>query len=405
MSVTKIAALAFGSLAFALPALSVDPPQEAAAGFDGLSNGFTDQATFEADRGVFDEQESIADGLGPTYNARSCGECHQNPVSAGISQLTEQRAGRFNGRDFIDHPGGSLVQSRAIDAAVQERVLPGDNVRTFRTSLNALGDGFVECIGDVTFSAIVDDQARRSGGRIRGYVVRVPVVEAGGARRIGRFGWKNQQASLLSFAGDAYLNEMGITNLVNGQDDFAQENTSDGVSVAAYDTVPDPEDDGEDVEIFARFMRATKAPPRDVALARTPDAQRGAQLFNAIGCALCHRPTIVTAPAGTVINAGAFAVPDVLGNKAIHPFGDFLLHDVGTGDGVVQNGGPATRNRMRTAPLWGVRTRNRLMHDGEALTFDEAILRHAGEAAQVIGNYRNLPGSDKVRISRFLESL
>lgn len=406
MTIRRVVVLGLGALALAWPALSVDPPKEAPTGFDDLTNGLTDQATFDADRDVFVELEFIADGLGPTYNAQSCGECHQNPVTGGISQVTEQRAGRFDrNRGFAEHPGGSLVHSRAIHAEVQERVAPGFDVRSFRTSLNTLGDGFVEAIADGTFAALADDQARRSGGRIRGRIVQVPVVEAGGTRRIGRFGWKNQHASLVSFSGDAYLNEMGITNLVMGQTDFARENTSNGRPVDAYDSVPDPEDDGEDVEIFARFMRATKAPPRDAALAATPETQAGARLFEQIGCALCHTPTIVTAPAGTVINGGTFTVPEALGNKAIHPFGDFLLHDVGTGDGIVQNAGANTRNLIRTAPLWGVRTRNRLMHDGESLDFNDAILRHAGEAASVTNNYRNLTNRDRTLITRFLESL
>ncbi len=406
MTILRVVAVGLGALALAWPALSVDPPAEAPSGFDNVTNGLTDQATFDADREVFDEQEFLADGLGPTYNAQSCGECHQSPVAGGISQITEQRAGRFDRRrGFLDHPGGSLVHSRAIDAAVQERVLSGFEVRTFRTSLNTLGDGFVESIGDETFAALADDQARRSGGRIRGRIVEVPVIEAGGTRRIGRFGWKNQHASLVSFSGDAYLNEMGITNLVMGHTDFAQENTSNGRPVDAYDPVPDPEDDGEDVEIFARFMRATKAPPRDAALAGTPDVQAGAQLFEQIGCAQCHTPTIVTAPAGTVINGGTFTVPEALGNKAIHPFGDFLLHEVATGDGIVQNGGPDSRNRIRTAPLWGVRTRNRLMHDGESLSFNEAILRHGGEAGFVTNGYRDLSTRQRNQIGLFLESL
>ena len=134
--------------------------------------------------------------------------------------------------------------------------------------------------------------------------------------------------------------------------------------MAAFDTVPDPEEAptpahpfGPDVELFARFMRATKAPPRDTALAATADAQAGGNLFNQIGCATCHAATITTAPAGTVINGGKFIVTAALGDKIIHPYSDFMLHDVGTGDGIVQNGGQGTRNKLRTPPLWGLRTR------------------------------------------------
>jgi CxxC motif-containing protein (DUF1111 family) len=152
-------------------------------------------------------------------------------------------------------------------------------------------------------------------------------------------------------------------------------------------------------------MRATKVPPRDTALAATSDAIRGSQLFDQVGCKTCHVRDITTAPAGSVINRGAFTVPPALGNKIIHPFSDFLLHNVGTGDGIVQNGGQSTRNKLRTPPLWGVRTRPRLMHDGETVNRNEAILRHAGEATSVINNYRNLSTSDKNKLITFLNSL
>src|SRR3989441_9278733 len=304
-----------------------------------------------------------ADGLGPVYNAQSCGECHQNPTSGGISQINELRAGHFNGFNFVDHPGGSLINDRAINANFQERVLGGNEVRTFRTSLNTLGDGFVECIDSNTLVAI----SNRQPFGMRGQFIQVPVLESGNQVRGGRFGWKNQHASRLSFAADAYLNEMGITSPLQ-----PNENTSNGNPVDAFDNVSDPDNDGEDVEAFARFMRATKAPPRDEALAATPSARRGDQLFTLIGCDACHVRSITTAPPGTVINQGAFTVPPALGGKTIHPFGDFLLHNVGTGDGIVQNGGPTTRNKVRTAPLWGMRTRIRLMHDGLSLSRNEA---------------------------------
>jgi CxxC motif-containing protein (DUF1111 family) len=159
------------------------------------------------------------------------------------------------------------------------------------------------------------------------------------------------------------------------------------------------------IEIFARFMRATKAPPRDAELAMTPDAQAGEQIFQQLGCAICHVPTIITAQPGTVINGGAFTVPEALGDKIIHPFSDFLLHDVGTGDGIVQNGGPGTRNKIRTAPLWGLRTRPQFMHDGLSLTLTDAIVRHAREALDVIDQYWALSTPEKDQLLAFLQSL
>ncbi len=374
---------------------------EAQTGFTALTNGVLTQAAYDAARETFNEQEQIADGLGPVYNAQSCGECHQNPVSGGISQVTEVRAGRLNGFGrFIEHPGGSLIHSRAIDATAQEHVLHGHDVRTLRTSLNTLGDGFVEAIDDATLLAIAARQPNQSGGTVAGQAIRVPVNEGHGTFRIGRFGWKDQHASLVSFAADAYLNEMGITSPLQ-----SKENTTNGRPIDIYDRVADPEDNGEDVQTFAQFMRATMPPGRDLELAVTAEAQRGEQLFTGIGCNVCHVTSITTAAAGTSLNGGTFVVPKALGGKTIHPFGDFLLHDVGTGDGIVQNGGPSTANKVRTAPLWGLRTHDRFMHDAESLTIEEAILRHRGEASATRFRFRNLSADDQKALLTFLSSL
>ena len=373
-------------------------PVEAPAGFDNETNGMIAQPVFDTDRGIFEERDTIAEGLGPMYNAQSCAECHQNPVTGATSQLTELRVGHYDPRSsqFIAPPGGSLIHSRAIDAALMEQVQPGNEVRTFRTSLNTLGDGFVEAIDDFTFHAIQANQPRG----MQGQIVMSPVLEAPGSSRVGRFGWKDQHASLKSFSADAYLNEMGITNAL-----MPNEDASSGRSVAEFDPVPDPEDHDDDVSAFAAFMRATKVPPRDIVLAATADAQAGATLFSQIGCATCHVASITTAPAGTSYAGGTFVVPAALGNKIIHPYSDFLLHDAGTGDGIVQNGDQTTRNKMRTAPLWGLRTHNRFMHDGESLTLASAILRHAGEALFVKLRYAALPDQQRLQILTFLLSL
>ena len=129
-----------------------------------------------------------------------------------------------------------------------------------------------------------------------------------------------------SFSADAYLNEMGITSPL-----FPEENTSSGMDVAKYDPVEDPEDEGEDVDAFADFMRSTKAPSRGPIDA---DVLAGETLFKSIGCNVCHVDTLYTSAPGTRINGGEFRVPDALGNKIFHPYSDFLLHDIGTGDGI-----------------------------------------------------------------------
>jgi CxxC motif-containing protein (DUF1111 family) len=389
---------------------------EAPAGFDRQTNGQTTQAEFVELEEIFAKKQAIADGVGPVYNAVSCADCHENPVIGGNSQVFEVRAGHFANGVFTAHPGGSLVHSRAIDAAIQERILDGNEVRAFRASTSVLGLGFVEAISDDTLRRIANAQPFQSAGLIHGQAILVDIAEDPGRTRVGRFGWKDQQASLQSFAGDEYVNQVGVTTPL-----FPMENTSNGRSVAAFDNVPgpnrpsDPDDgDNDDLDAFALFMRSTKAPPRDAALAATPAAQAGANTFNQIGCAICHVASITTAPPGTVLNVNVFAetqeteinvVSAALGNKIIHPYSDFLLHDIGVGDGIVQAGGPATRNKVRTVPLWGLRTRSRFMHDGLSFTMNEAILRHGGEANLVGLNYRFLSTTQRNNLLAFLRSL
>lgn len=354
---------------------------EAPAGFDNKTNGFTTQATMDADRGTFEEFETIADGLGPVYNAQSCRECHQNPVTGAGSQVTELRAAPSSTTNFAD---GSLINDRAIDASIQEHVPGNATVAALRSSLNTLGDGFVEAISNQTLQQL----AARSGGQL----IAVTVLETG-TQRFGRFGWKTQHASLLSFAADAYLNEMGITNRF-----FPTENTSNGRSVAAFDHVADPED-VNDIDAFARFMRSTKVPPRGPI---TTAVNAGAQVFNAIGCNSCHVTSITTAPTGTQID-GLGPVPAALGSKVIHPFSDFALHDIGTGDGITQ--GAAPPNKMRTAPLWGLRTRDRFMHNLLTVTLTDAINRHDNEAAFNRALFNSLSATDRNNLLAFLNSL
>ena len=390
-------------------AYAVGGAVEAPAGFDNLTNGFESQTQYDLDRETFDEREGVADGLGPVYNAQGCGECHQTPVSGAGSQVTELRVGRSDALgNFTDHPGGSLINDRAIDAGLQEHAAREDNVVAFRSSLSTLGDGYVEVLPDAAFQRVQQAQPPN----MKGQIIRVPVLEAGpGVTRIGRFGWKDQHASLLSFAADAYLNEMGITSPLQ-----PTENTSSGFSIAAWDTVPDPEDAstpdspfGPDVEAFARFMRSTKVPSRDTALAATPDAQAGEALFRQIGCDVCHTSTFQTPPAGSPLFQGGkgiqSTVPAALGDKIIHPYSDFLLHDVGTGDGIVQNGGAPTARKVRTAPLWGLRTRSRFMHDLASVTPGDAVRRHGREAGQVVQRFNGLSEQQRGQIMAFLNSL
>ena len=197
------------------------------------------------------------------------------------------------------------------------------------------------------------------------------------------------------FIGDAYLNEMGITNRLRPHDTTT-------VGKATADPEDTPDNLGLDaIDHFAEFVRGSKVPPRDSGLAATADAQAGQVLFDKVGCAICHVTTLVTAPAGTVINGGTFTVPEALGNRIIHPFSDFLLHDIGTGDGIVQAGPQDTRNKLRTAPLWGLRTKARLMHDLKSFSLESAIERHQGEAQQMILTFHRLSNGQNSSCSSF----
>jgi CxxC motif-containing protein (DUF1111 family) len=411
---------------------------EAPTGFDNKSNGVTNDATHEADQTTFEEVEKLTDGLGPLYNTQSCRECHQNPVSGAASQVTELRVGH-QGRDgrFLNPEipiahgaevitGRSLVNDRAIcpngafpNNEIQERVPDKETIRTFRLSLSLLGDGFVEAVDDQTLVHLAEQQCKSSHKKICGQILRVPIVEAPGQMGVGRFGWKDQHASLLSFAADAYLNEMGITNRLQPDEVTKLCNT-----VSEPNDTPGP-DGLSDIDHFARFIRATKAPARDTTQSSAVISKQGWALFEKIGCATCHTETMITAPAGTKINGGTFTIPAALGSITFHPYGDFLMHDVGTGDGILQaipehygkkvfrlmseymakQDFESSRNKIRTAPLWGVRLRPRLMHDGASVTFRDAILRHAGEAKHVTTEFEKLKSEDQDAIIGFLKSL
>ena len=206
--------------------------------------------------------------------------------------------------------------------------------------------------------------------------------------RIGRFGWKDQLASLLSFSSDAYLNEIGITNRFN-----LVENSSLGRSVADFDQVPDTqpcesdgancgEDGEEDINAFTRFMRSTKAPPRDRNLVPVDSSDAGSALFDSLNCSVCHTRSITTtADPTTSFNGGTFTPGPFLANKTFHPFGDFLLHDAAGSSSAPSNNGT------------------------QSFTFNEAILRHAGQATASRNSFQALSQVRKAQLIKFLKSL
>jgi len=422
--IIAVLVLLLGVTAISLALIAQQPPTEAPAGFDtptlaqnpgsqSKNNGLAEPLgdSYALDQQVYEQVHDASTGLGPVFNGRACAECHQNPVSGAASQFTELRVGHLDVNGNFVNPtvlindgansiaGRSLINDRALVPQAQEHVPITENIRALRAALTTFGDGFVQAIDDSTLQTIAQQQPDLSDGRIHGEAIEVPVLEAPGQNRVGRFGWKDQHSSLLSFIGDAYLNEMGVTNRLRLKD-----------TTTIGKVTQDPEDVPDnlglaDIDHFAQFVRGTKVPPRDAALAATADAQAGQALFEKIRCNTCHVETIITAAAGTVINGGTFSVPDALGNKIIHPFSDFLLHDIETGDGIVQAGPQDTANKLRTAALWGLRMRPRFMHDLKSLTLADAIERHQGEAANVERRFDQLSPAEKQQIFTFLNSL
>jgi CxxC motif-containing protein (DUF1111 family) len=368
-----------------------------AANFGDPLEGLTpeQQALFEAGKEEFEAEETVEEGLGPVFNDKGCANCHNNTAIGGGSTITETRFGTITARNFeplrfdpLAEHGGSLIQSQGIGRvpSCQEvytgEVVPKEaTVTAQRRTTPLFGLGLVDAVPDATFHAMAAD----SEDDVRGLVNIVTNLTGGST--VGKFGWKAQVPTLFQFAGDAYLNEMGITN-----PQFPNENCPQGdCDALACNPVPQLNDDGEGVDLFTDFMTFLAPPPRGQI---TQDVKDGERLFQDIGCASCHRPTLQT---------GAHPVA-ALNHQTFHPYSDFLLHNMGSlGDGITQD--RATGQLMRTAPLWGIRVIERFLHDGRAATLEAAILAHDGQAKRARDHFTDLSQRDKQRLLAFLNSL
>jgi CxxC motif-containing protein (DUF1111 family) len=386
-------------------------------------------ANFAANKASFGSTETQQDGLGPIFNERSCGVCHSNGALGGAGQQVERRYGTLTNGVFngLANTGGSLRQLFGIggynpspgvncNSGTDANPAPGATIFAGRVTTPTFGLGLVELIPDGTIQGIASAQPTS----IRGNVVMstVQLTSGGftrGQNRVAKFGWKNVHSTLSDFAGDAYLNEMGITttSCAGGQvvRDFATENRANRAPTNAVingcpdDLVPGVDDDfaaeenncagglsetQDDVEAFADFMRDLAPAPRGI----DNSQGRGLTEFNREGCNGCHVTT-------------TFNVSKNGRNNAFQPFSDFLVHDMGTlGDGIGNDGDSvAVTRRMRTAPLWGIRFRNGLLHDARTSDKATAILAHDGQGAAARAAFNSATSAQKNDLLLFLSSL
>jgi CxxC motif-containing protein (DUF1111 family) len=342
----------------------------------------------------FLEVEASEEGLGPAFNGTSCAVCHNIPTIGGAGTMAELRAGRRNANgefETLDRSDDTLFHMFSVPGHGCQPSLPPDaNVFARRVPIPLFGAGLVEAIPDDTIRSL-EDPSDRNGDGVSGRAAMIVDVDTG-ERRVGRFGWKAQHATLISFGADAYRNEMGITN-----DLFPQESAF-GIPpdrMRLCDPFPDPEDIRDPrsrrrgIDNFASFMRFLAPAGRGDINDRV---RAGEQVFAAIGCTACHVPALFTGP-----NANP-----LFDRKTVALFSDLLLHDVGTGDGIKQ--GAAEPNEIRTPALWGLRLRRPLLHDGNA-TLEEAIRRHAREAELARRGFERLSDVDRAALLEFLGSL
>jgi CxxC motif-containing protein (DUF1111 family) len=350
-------------------------------------------ARFQTGKAQFMCPENPLSGLGPVFNDTACSNCHSQGAVGGGNDRLETRYGRvINGVfDPLTEFDGTLVHARGIGrfngVDFVGEVVPAEANVVARRRVNPLfGLGLVDAVPDQT----LQDLARFEQDLNPATAGRANIVTdiASGRPRVGRFGWKCQIGTVLTFAANAYQNEMGVTTPF-----FPKENPPQGdvALLAANPALTNPNDTNETPMMFADFITLLAPPPRRHP---TREARIGEALFLGIGCADCHVPILRTGPSQVA----------ALDGVEFFPFSDFLLHDMGTlNDGIAQTG--ASGHEMRTAPLWGARIRTSFLHDGRARTVEAAILAHDGQGRFARDNFSSLGRRERADLLAFIESL
>jgi CxxC motif-containing protein (DUF1111 family) len=375
--------------------------------------------------GVFHTMRSRKDGLGPFFVNSSCNGCHvqngKGPASfsslaerpsamvvqvsrkggvgadgsplpvPGVGNVLRERDLRGNRRYNINlrwrkikgaYSDGSAYSLRRPQLTFQIR---GKNPSKIESSLRMspaiLGTGLVEAIPDTAIEALADPEDSNGDG-ISGRVNRVPHIRAN-SKSVGKFGYKSVEPTVEQQSLIAFFNEMGVTNPLFPDPKGRPSEISDL--------------DIQRLDLYQRLAGVPKA--RDQVSA---DVQAGRAIFQRIGCEKCHVTTFTTsAPNDPELDA-----------QTIHPFSDFLLHDMGPGLADNRPHFDASGSEWRTTPLWGLgfavtvsNVKITFLHDGRAQTIEEAILWHGGEGLAARTEFRGLAQSERTQLIMFLRSL
>ena len=341
-------------------------------------------------KAVFERLITPDEGLGPLFNADRCSACHDQPATGGAGVLRVHKATRWeNGVcDALEAEGGDNLQQRATPAlaalGIERETLPARANASARVTAPPLfGLGLIEAIGEAEILAL-EDAGDRDGDGVSG--------RAGRARdgRLGRFSRKADIATIRDFVDTALRFEVGLTTVVN-----PHEETVNGKPLPpGVDPMPEPEIDERGLDLLTHFAAYLAPLARDIPASAADTIAQGEALFEQVGCALCHVPALRTAPHET----------RALRRREVRLYSDLLLHDLGNELADVCGLG-ASPAEWRTAPLWGLRYRTLLLHDGRAISTHDAIRLHGGEAERSRSRFLALTEAEQRRLLRFLASL
>ena len=358
----------------------------------GLGTG--ERGRFLLGRALFERLATADEGLGPLYNQERCSDCHDQPAvgGSGTQRVRVLKATRFaDGRcDLLHAEGGDNIQRRATDLLVAHGMGPEEVPATatataLMTAPSLLGLGLIEAVPDTVLAERADPDDLDGDG-ISGRLPRLP------DGRTARFGRKGDASTLEDFVDTALRFELGFTT-----PGHPTEEARNGVPVPAdADPMPDPEIDAPTLRHLTEYVRflAPPAPAPPPAGAARDTLAQGAALFGQIGCTSCHRQELRTGSSAAA----------TLARQTFRPYSDLLLHDMGAELADVC-GADAAPGELRTAPLWGLRYRDRLLHDGRAEDVPAAVSAHGGEAAGARDAFHALPDDARRAIIRFLRSL